>query len=70
MKKILIIVLILSGSAQADIFDTVGTFIGNSLETIFTAMDDPCTSSGKNKCKWENPSDGSGKVCRCDNGVL
>jgi hypothetical protein len=32
MKKILIIVLILSGSAQADIFDTVGTFIGNSLE--------------------------------------
>lgn len=60
----------LSGSAQADIFDTVGTFIGNSLETIFTAMDDPCTTSDANQCHWETPSDGSGKVCRCKNGVL
>jgi len=68
MKTILLI-LIISTSAQANIFEDAWDWTNGAYNTVSDFVN-PCTGSGNNKCWWETPADGSGKVCRCNNGVL
>ncbi len=56
-------------NAQAGFFGDVGDWVAGAYDTIDDIVD-PCTSSRDNKCWWEIPADGSGEVCRCDNGVI
>jgi hypothetical protein len=67
--KILLLILILTTSVQANIFEDAWDWTSGAYDTIDKFID-PCISSGNNKCWWETPSDGSGEVCRCDNGVI
>ena len=67
--KTLLILLVLSTSVHADFLSDIGDWAGGAFVTIINATD-PCTGVGNKKSWWETPSDGSGRVCRCDNGVL